>query len=225
VADPLLIDLARCAPALLAGFVRGLVQSPDPYDRYYNDFGDPYAVPDSEPMPIGALIIGALVGIGINFMFALWGKSRAESYNVDPWIGFALGFVLGLIGIGIIPVFRRDRLFNKQRHAAPLQPSAPNPIYAPIQQGAYMPPPPPGYVPPPAAYLMPQPQGGYAAPAAYGAPPQMPPPMPPPPPSMLTADAGGYVACPACAARTKSGRKTCMSCGYTLPPVYDPNIR
>jgi hypothetical protein len=199
-------DLTRYLPTLLAGAWRGFVQARDPYEKYYDEFGDPYALPEQEPMPIGVIVVGFVIYVGINLLFAFWGKSRAEKFNVDPWIGFALGFVFGLIGVAVVPAFRKDRVLNTQKlPPRPETMNAPNPMYAPLPQ-AY----PPGqgsYPPPPQAVYPPPPQPVV------------------PPPSVLVADPSGYVDCPVCGSRTKSGRKTCMNCGNVLPPVYNPHIR
>jgi hypothetical protein len=211
-------DLLRLAPALVTGALRGFVQARDPYEKYYDEFGDPYAMPESEPMPIGVYVVGFVIGVGINLLFAFWGKSRADKFNVDPWIGFALGFVLQFVGVAIVPVFRKDRVVNKTK--LPPRPevmNAPNPMYAPSAQ-AY--PQPQGPYPTPLTQAF-HPQGvpsaptpGYAQPVA-----------PPPPPQMLVADESGYVNCPNCGSRTKSGRKACMTCGSHLPPVFNPHLK
>jgi hypothetical protein len=218
-------DLLRPVPALIAGALRGFVQARDPYEKYYDEFGDPYAMPESEPMPIGVYVVGFVIGVGINLLFAFWGKSRADKFNVDPWIGFALGFVLQFIGVAIVPVFRKDRVLNTAKLAPrPEVMNAPNPMYAPSVQ-AYPPPQGPYPTPPtPAFYPHVGPQ-----PAAYPLPPvqaHVPTQQPPaPPPQMLVADENGYVNCPSCGSRTKSGRKACMTCGSHLPPVFNPHIK
>lgn len=222
--DYLLTELFRCAPTLLSGGLRGLAQARDPFKQYEKDFGNPYDMPESEPFPIGALIVGALVLIGLNVMFGFWGKSRAEKHNVDPWIGFTLGFVLQFIGVAMVPVFRRDRILNRQpQPLSPQQMNAPNPMYAPAGGYAL-----PSHAMPPVNAANPvyapavhsfNPVPGYGVPHP---PPRAPLPSPP---QMLVADATGYVVCPGCAARTKTGRKTCMSCGYQLPTVFDPNLK
>jgi hypothetical protein len=202
-------DLLRFLPALVAGTLRGFVQARDPYEKYHDEFGDPYAMPESEPMPIGVIVVGLVISVGINLLFAFWGKSRADKFNVNPWIGFALGFVLQFVGVAIVPVFRKDRVLNTAKlPPRPETMNAPNPMYAPSVQ------------------VFPLPQGAYpprqtSSPQA-GAPVQQP---ASPPPRILIADPSGYVDCPSCGSRTKSGRKTCMTCGAHLPPVYNPHIK
>lgn len=224
-----LIEHLHHLPALLAGMLRGMAQSQDPAGPYYDDpIDNPYLSPmgEPEPLPVGAIIVGFLIGIGINVLFGFWGKSRAEQHNVHPAIGFFMGFMFAWIGVALVPVFKRDRVFNPAgRMPMPHQaPHAPNPMYA--NPGQYQQPggPPPGYPPPPQAYPQP-PQYPTHGPMMAGQGAAPPPPPPPPQQQVLTADAQGYVACPSCGARTKGGRKTCMSCGSFLPPVYNPNIR
>ncbi|MCZ7604960.1 MAG: hypothetical protein M5U25_02590 [Planctomycetota bacterium] len=223
-------ELLPRLPALLVGLLRGMAQVGNPYESGYDEFGDPYMAGPPEPeISVGMIVMGMVIGLGINVLFGFWGKSRAEDHNVNPWIGFALGFCLSWIGVALVPVFKTHRVIN-QRTAPQYQPqfSAPNPMYT--AGAAWQPPPgPPQPYPPQQAYPQPQPhpQQQPYPPQAYPAPypPQGVAPPPPPQPQMLTADAQGYVHCPACGARTKAGRKTCMSCGSQLPPVYDPNIR
>lgn len=222
----LISDLLPRLPALLVGLLRGMAQVGNPYESGYDEFGDPYMAGPPEPeMSVGMIVMGLVIGLGINVLFGLWGKSRAEDHNVNPWIGFALGFCLSWIGVALVPVFKTHRVIN-QRTAPQYQPqfSAPNPMYT--AGAAWQPPPGPpqqAYPQPQQAYPQAQPYPQQAYPAPY--PPQGVAPPPPAQPQMLTADAQGYVHCPACGARTKAGRKTCMSCGSQLPPVYDPNIR
>jgi len=177
---------------------------------------DPMSAPAPE-LPIGALIIGFIIGIGINVLFGLWGKSRAEDHNVHPLTGFMMGFFFLWLGVALVPVFRKDRVVNTSNRPqfAPPQQSSPNPIYtAGTAMSRHAP---QGHPPAP-------PQQGY---------PQQPMPQQPIPqqavpqqrgPDMLVADEQGYVECPFCGARSKAGRKACMSCGNTLPPVFDPNV-
>lgn len=183
------------------------------------DDPDMFMPPEPEPaFGIGTLLGMMLLGLAFNCLLGWWGKSRAEDHGVNPWVGFMLGFFLGFIGVAIVPVFRTDRIINTRNPRPIVNPGQPNPMYAPPPQ-AYGPP--QGYGPPPQGYGAPpgpQPhvmQPGYAPP----------PPLPAPSVEMLVADEFGYVECPACGARTKSGRKSCMTCGNMLPPVYDPNIK
>lgn len=175
---------------------------------------------------IGQLIMLMLIGIGINTLFGFWAKSRGDDHGIHPVLSFCAGFFLGWIGVLIVPLLKTDRVINTpRRRPPPMQPYGhqPNPMYGagPPQQ------PPPGPMlnqPPQQNHGPPMSQPGQAAPYS----PQQPPPGPAAPPpgepaQMLVADDDGYVECPACSARTKGGRKACMSCGTFLPPVYDPN--
>lgn len=217
-------ELMPRMPALLVGLLRAMAQVGNPYESGYDEFGDPYMAGPPEPeISIGMIVMGMLIGLGINVLFGFWGKSRAEDHNVHPLVGFALGFCFSWIGVALVPVFKTHRIIN-QRTAPPIQQpySAPNPMYT--AGTAWQPPPdPPQPYPPQQAYPQPQPYPQQAHPAPY--PPQGMTPPPPPQPQMLVADAQGYASCPSCGARTKAGRKTCMSCGNPLPPVYDPNMR
>ncbi|MEZ5992537.1 MAG: hypothetical protein R3E76_09300 [Planctomycetota bacterium] len=234
MADPTIFaDVLHCMPTLLRGAFRALAQTGQPLPPEWDDFEDPYYNEPEPEFPFGALIIGFLVSIGIQVLFGLWGKSRAEDHNVHPLAGFLAGFFLGWIGVLLVPVFKTDRIVNKPARTQfyPQMQSAPNPVYTagtPMSQQA----PPPGYPQPPMA---PPPQGAYPmAPQQHPhmqpppMAPQMQQPMAPPPqpamPDMLVADDSGYVVCPSCQSRTKAGRKACMSCGNFLPPIFDPNV-
>lgn len=72
-----------------------------------------------------------LLGIAVPVLFGFWGKSRAEDHDVSPWLGFAVGFMLGWIGLLIIPALRTKRMTN------------------PTPQPQYFGPPPQQYAPPP----------------------------------------------------------------------------
>lgn len=110
---------------------------------------------------------------------------------------------------------------------APPQPAAQAPYLGgppPAQQTFASPPPPvaPQYAMPtggrrPTSMVQKPTTSVYALPPRPG---MAPPPPPPAPPTVqLTADAQGYVVCPACQVRTRANRASCMSCGVTLPPV------
>lgn len=193
------LNLSQTLPSLLGDGLHRLAQMGSPLD--------PTAPPPSVELPIGAIIVGFLVSIGIQVMFGLWGKSKAEDHNVNPLTGFMLGFFFAWIGVMLVPVFRKDRIINttaRPRYQQPIQ-SAPNPIYT---AGTAM------------SQNAPPPHAGPPQPM----PPQMAPQqMPPQAPDVLVADESGYVVCPYCGSRAKAGRKACMSCGNMLPPVFDPN--
>ncbi|MBZ0135780.1 MAG: hypothetical protein K8I27_05365 [Planctomycetes bacterium] len=182
-----------------------LQQQPDWVDS------DPFMeVHEPAPIGIGTVVAMMFFGLALSCLFGWWGKSRAEDAGVNPWIGFAAGFFFGFIGVAMVPVFRTDRVLVT-RNPHPVQmPGQPNPMYAPPPQAHGQPN--PMYAPPPQTHGQPM-QQGYA------------PPPPPPEQQMLVADEYGYVECPHCATRTKAGRKSCMSCGNFLPPVFDPNIK
>ncbi|MCB9932803.1 MAG: hypothetical protein H6841_05195 [Planctomycetes bacterium] len=190
----------------MAGALRFLAQTQDPGSQ----FTDPYeAATNAANLPIGAIIVGTVISLAVQVLFGMWGKSAAEEHGVHPVIGFIMGFMFFWLGVKMIPVFRRDRVVNRGMQPQPQQPtySAPNPMYSSGVVGQQQP------VYPTHAPMM----------AGQGIAP--PPPPPPQPPQMLVADAQGYVQCPGCGARTKAGRKTCMSCGGFLPPVYNPHLR
>lgn len=206
---------------------------------------DPYAygpAPASPTIGLGSIIGIMLLAIAFNCLMGWWGKSRAEDFGVNPWVGFALGFFMGFIGVALVPVFRTDRVFvTRKPPPMPQQPMQTNPMYSPgtqaYPQQGYAPPQ-QGYDQPPQGYGQPPQQQGFAPPMQqqYAPPPQPhahsmqpgfepPPQQPVEPAEMLVADEHGYVECPYCQSRTKSGRKACMNCGNFLPPVYDPNIK
>ncbi|MCF6228285.1 MAG: hypothetical protein L3J82_06420, partial [Planctomycetes bacterium] len=156
-------------------------------------------------------------------LFAWWGKSRAEDHDVHPLIGMFLGFAFGWIGILIIPLFKSGQIFHDRRRSdLPPPPTGGNPIYG--QNTSFQ---------PPAQPLQHNPQAQQqpvqqATQQAYPQPPshtQAAPPPPSEPPSMLVADENGYVECPTCQARSKSNRKSCMSCGTQFPEIYDPSYK
>ena len=212
----ILFEHLQHVPTLIGGVFALLADADGPLNPLGG--GSPFTQQQHET-PVGAIIVGFLIGIGISVLFGFWGKSRAEQHNVHPAIGFALGFVLGWIGVALVPVFKKDRVFNSTttpRYQQQTQ-SMPNPMYS---ASAYQPPPagPQQYQPQPQYPPQNPPQPQYPMPPAQGM-------APPPQPQMLQADAQGYVGCPGCGARTKAGRKTCMSCGGAMPPVYNPNVR
>lgn len=222
----MLLDLLPTASDLLGGIVSIQHQPVDPY------WDDPYMYEEPESsIGFGTIIGIVFLGVALNCLFGWWGKSRAEDTGVNPWIGFAMGFCFGFLGVMLVPVFRVDRVMVTHNAPPPMPPSAPNPMYSGGTQ-AY---PQQGYAPP-------QQQGHGQPPLVqqqYAPPPPQPPPhahsmqpefqpapqQPTEPAEMLVADEYGYVECPHCGTRTKSGRKSCMSCGNFLPPVYDPNIK
>jgi hypothetical protein len=198
--------------------------------------GDPYggggADPWSDSGPpagpsfgIGQLILLMLIGIGVNVLFGFWAKSRGDDHGIHPVLSFCAGFFLGWIGVLIVPVLRTDRVVNTPRRPPPPGPQQPyghqpNPMYS---AGGPPPQPPQGpMLNQPQAPMPPQPPQGPMLNQPQAPVPQQPPQQPA---QMLVADEHGYVECPGCGARTKAGRKACMSCGNFLPPVYDPNVQ
>jgi hypothetical protein len=150
--------------------------------------------PMAEPsFGIGTLVWLMVIGLSVQVLLGFWGKSRAEDFDVHPWIGFAAGFCLGFIGVAIVPVFRTHRVVVST-NPRPLPPPRPH-VHAPP------------HAPPP------------SGPQAYAPPPG--PPAAAPPPQALVMDGEGYVNCPWCGSRTRGNRKACMSCGNFLPPVQD----
>ncbi len=151
-------------------------------------------------------------------LFAWWGKSRAEDHDVHPLIGMLLGFTLGWIGLKIIPLFKSGQVVRQKRRTNIPPPAGGNPIYG---HGTSF--------QPPAQPLQHNPQAQQPVPMqqAYPQPPSHTQAAPPPsePPSMLVADENGYVECPICQARSKSNRKSCMSCGTQFPDIYDPSYK
>ncbi|MHC4839894.1 MAG: hypothetical protein ACYTDT_02895 [Planctomycetota bacterium] len=188
-----------------------------------------------------------------SLLFAFWGKSRAEDHNVHPVIGFLMGFFFAWVGVMLVPIFKSDRVFAEKRGRMNVgQPTGGNPIYGhgtsfqpPAQplQHDQQPAQPLQHDQQPAqgqqypmqqAPIPQQPQQGQPYPVQqqsqqpFPQPPnhtQAAPPPPAQPPTMLVADEQGYVECPTCHARSKSDRKSCMSCGTRFPDVYDPNFK
>jgi hypothetical protein len=165
----------------------------------------PYG-PDPQPasLPIGAFVIAALLGLGLQVLFGLWGKSRAEDHGVLPLYGFLAGFFLGWIGVAIVPILKTNRVVNTRQplpypppHYPPPQTPYPQASAQPL--GAWQPPPAPD-----------------AMPHHFENPQQPPPQQVTPQQPVLTPDKDGYAQCPACGARVKVGRRSCMSCGAAL---------
>ncbi|MBE7491219.1 MAG: hypothetical protein HS108_05615 [Planctomycetes bacterium] len=161
------------------------------------------AVVEQPGFSIGQVLLFFLIGAGFQTLFGFWGRAKAEEHGVNPWAGFAAGFFLGYIGVRIVPLLKPDSLFfQPKRRPVP---------------GMFVP---PGQPVPPQAY--PQqtlpPQAAPGAAQAWAPPPQ-PAAAPPAPvaPAAPVVSADGYLQCPNCGARAKVGRRTCMSCGTTLP--------
>lgn len=194
---------------------------PEDFHEYYA-YDDPAYVESS--LSIGQLLLFVLIGVGVNVLFGLWGKSRAEEFGVNPWVGFAAGFFLAYIGVRIVPLLRSDRLMNQPARRALGPPQATNPMYrptgppladVPVHYNNAPPYPQPGpQYPPPGAVLYDASQP--VAPMYPHAQPVAPAPMPAP---QIAVDADGYFACPGCGQRVKAGRRNCMSCGVALPRV------
>lgn len=163
----------------------------DPFGGQYPD--EMYGPVVQEPsFSFGQIILFLLIGVAFQVLFGFWGRSKAEDHNVHPMIGFAAGFMLGYLGVRLVPLFKPGMLF------------APGPRR----------PMPPGYPPTP----MMQQQPPYPPPGAYPPPQGVPQPQAPQPPAPAVA-ADGYLQCTGCGARAKAGRRKCMTCGMALPMV------
>lgn len=181
---------------------------------------DPYGGTGADPwnddtasagsLGFGALLMILLLGLGVSVLFGFWAKSRGDDHGIHPVMSFCAGFFMGWIGVLIVPLLKTDRIVNPPRRPAPLMPNKPYggqpyPPQAPPPPGP--PPPMPDYPQQPGPMLKYEP----AQPAPNAE-----------PSHVLVPDEQGYVECPACHARTKSGRKSCMTCGVVLPPVFEP---
>ncbi|MBK9975352.1 MAG: hypothetical protein IPP14_11335 [Planctomycetes bacterium] len=155
---------------------------------------------------LGQILFSVVVSIGIQVLFGLWAKSKAEDNDANPWGAFALGFFLAYLGVRMVPLLRPGAVFAKTR---PPRPLPPRPAPGPYNYGQ------PVHMPPAAAPVatVPPTQGPLVAapvaPSAATGPATTPP----------TGEADGYVTCPACQARAKAGRKLCMNCGNALPMI------
>lgn len=178
-----------------------------------------------------AMTIGLLLS---QVLFGFWGKSKADDHNVHPLIGFALGFTLGWVGVAIVPLFKSNNWFVKKNNPAfSGPPTGTNPIYGhgtafqppsapleqePMQAQEFVPVQQQPQVPPPPTPLSPQPFPQVPVPGQSA-------PIPPSnAPTILVADEQGYVECPACQAKSKSNRSSCMSCGAGFPEIFEPNF-
>lgn len=173
----------------------------------------------------GQIILWVLLGIAVNVLFGFWGKSRAEEFGVNPWIGFAAGFFFAYIGVRLVPLLRSDRIANAPARRAVGPPQGTNPMYQPQA-------PPLGDVPVhyntapypqsyPQSYPQQPPPGAVLYDASqHQAQPQYTPPVP-----QIVVGADGYFACPGCGQRVKAGRRNCMSCGVSLPRVSAPGAQ
>jgi hypothetical protein len=160
----------------------------------------------SPGLPIGALIVGFLVGIGLQFLFGWWGKSRAEDHGVEPLYGFLAGFFLGWIGVLIVPMLKTNRSLHTRAYQRPVLPYPPQdaiPHYPYTDQPAAP------YAPPAPPPLLNQPAYPTAQPAPV-------PILDHSGPPLLVPDEYGYATCPGCGGRVKTGRRTCTACGARL---------
>ncbi|MBX3473664.1 MAG: hypothetical protein KF754_04715 [Planctomycetes bacterium] len=100
-------------------------------------------VPEEPPAPrstkIGTIVFMVLIGIAINVLFGLWAKAKGEDHGVNPWVGFAAGFLFNYVGVRLVPLLAPGRVFHEPVRR-PLPP-------VPQQQG--FPAPPPGAALPP----------------------------------------------------------------------------
>lgn len=188
---------------------------PDLYDQ---------AVMVPEPsFSFGQVVLWFVLGLAAQVLFGFWGKSKAEENGVNPWVGFAAGFFFAYLGVRLIPILKPSwwqpvqgprRRVGPPANAPLMHPQAAYPPQAPYpQQAPYPVPQQPGFAPVAQPQPYPPAQAPMApAPAAY-------PPMAQPPVQAHTVrlDAEGYFPCPACGAKAKAGRKTCMACGAQLP--------
>lgn len=149
---------------------------------------------------VGQILFSVVVSIGIQVLFGLWAKSKAEDHDANPWAAFALGFFLAYLGVRMVPLLRPGAVFAR---TAPPRPLPPRPTPSPYNYGQPVQPLP---VSPPAQAV---PRGPATLPPAAC-------PVPSVAPAPIV-DAEGYVTCPACGARAKAGRKLCMNCGAPLP--------
>lgn len=84
---------------------------------------------ETEPsLDFGVFAFYLFISAGISLLFGLWGKQKAEEHGVNPWVGFAAGWFLLYIGVRIIPILRRDRIFTEP---APLRPLPGRPRHVP----------------------------------------------------------------------------------------------
>lgn len=172
---------------MLLRITNWLLQHNPQWDQVPPEF---FEEPPVEPrFSFGQIAIYFLIGIAAQTLFGFWARSKAEEHDANPWLAFACGFVLGYIGVRIVPLLKPGTLFHQP---------ARRPLPPPVNP----------YGPPPQAYAQP------LAPPPGPAQPQYAPPVPQAAPQVSP---DGYLACPGCGARAKVGRRTCMSCGTMLP--------
>ncbi|MCC6572666.1 MAG: hypothetical protein IT462_02645 [Planctomycetes bacterium] len=186
---------------------------------------------------VGMIVFWVVLGVAQSVLFGLWGRAKAEEFDVNPWVGFAAGFFFSYIGVRVVRYLRSDRLFYTPRPATPHQWRQPvRPVNAPVGQASSLPVAAEGgdYQPIP-QYPQPGQQIVGQAFSLPGGPEAHPTQLPPSEPQVADSsrfesvestphtaparpqvDAYGFIICPGCGGRIKQGRRRCGACGANL---------
>lgn len=102
---------------------------------------DPYSATGVDPSALMApsispavLVFSILTSIALSALFGWWATLRAEEHGINPWVAFLAGFFLLYIGVRMVPILRRDMIFNKPRQPRPLPPRPPSGPVGPVAQ-------------------------------------------------------------------------------------------
>ncbi len=84
------------------------------------------------------LIISTVLSIVVQVVFGYWAVIRAEEHDSNKIAAFIAGFLFLYVGVRMVPILRKDRIFNKPIVPHPLPPRqapvpAPHPHGQPIQ--------------------------------------------------------------------------------------------
>lgn len=143
----------------------------------------------------------ALLAFAFQVLCGFWGRSRAVEVGLNPWLGFAIGLFLGVVGVTLMNLFKvraGDVAIEQERRT--MGPIDQHQAYAPHP----FPPQPQPFQPP----LHTQAQ-------AFPQPPPQAAPNPAPAAAQIP-DAHGFIQCRACGTRVRAERRQCMQCGAQL---------
>ena len=76
-------------------------------------------------MDWGFLIISTLLSLVVQVVFGWWAVMKAEEHDSNKVASFIAGFLFLYLGVRMVPIFRKDRIFNKPIVPKPLPPRPP----------------------------------------------------------------------------------------------------
>ncbi|CAG0974732.1 hypothetical protein GPROT1_01836 [Gammaproteobacteria bacterium] len=71
------------------------------------------------------LIISTLLSIVAQAIFGYWAMMKAEEHDSNKVAAFIMGFLFLYLGVRMVPILRKDRIFNKPIVPRPLPPRPP----------------------------------------------------------------------------------------------------